>query len=134
MDMIIDTENPNSVVLQVLPQNLNGTPKTSLIGASVRVYHINDSGLEIEDLADTVIIQVPSSYAWRYLWEPILLAPDHYFAEYILIDVDNITAVFVEDIIIMQKCPTVEEIDQELTTNHGIGSWVVKGKSKIIPG
>jgi hypothetical protein len=132
--MIIETENPSNVVLQVLPQNLNGSPKTILLSASVRVYHINESGLEVEDLVDTTLTQIPSSYAWRHFWEPVALTPDHYFAEYILIDIDNITAVFVEDIIIMQKCPTIEEIDQGLSTTHGSGSWVVKGKSKIIPG
>jgi hypothetical protein len=134
MDMIIDTENPASVVLQALPQNLNGTPKTVLLGASVRVYHIDLSGFEVEDLPLTALVQIPASYAWRYLWEPTSLAPDHYFAEYTLLDADSITAVFIEDIIIMTKAPTVEEIDEELSDKHGVGSWVVKGKSKIIPG
>jgi hypothetical protein len=134
MDMIIETENPGLVVLQVLPQNLDGTSKTSLTGASVRVYHIDESGLEVEDLSTTTLIQMPTVYTWRYLWEPASLSPDHYFAEYTLVDIDSITAVFIEDIIIMTKTPTVEEIDEELTDKHGAGSWVVKGKSKIIPG
>ena len=95
--VLIETVNPAQVVLQVQAQNLDGTPKTVLTTATVRVYHIV-AGSEVEDLAATPLVQIGTTSTWRYNWAPATLSVGHYFAEYTLIDPD--TAVFVasEDI------------------------------------
>lgn len=136
MRMIIDTLNPGKVILQVLPQNLDGTPKEVLTSAKVRVYHV-ESSLEVEDLSLQNLSKYSGTYSWRYIWEPVSLPIDHYFAEYTLVDEENVTAVFIEDIIILERNPTVVEIDEELTENHGSGSWTTNphgGNPKVIPG
>jgi hypothetical protein len=131
--MIMDIVNPSQIVLQILPQNLDGTPKPDLLSATVRVYHLQ-SGSESNDLAVTDLIQ--SGSIWRYIWLPFILPARHYFAEYTLVDLDNITAVFVEDIIIYSDCATItpEEIDEELTEKHGEGPWTKRSGGMIIPG
>jgi hypothetical protein len=95
--MIVELKDPSQIVLQAVVENPDGTPKTSLSSASVRVYHLA-SGAESEDLGDTAMAQVGSTSVWRYIWEPVSLGVDHYFAEYTLTDDDSATFVGVEDI------------------------------------
>lgn len=95
--MLIDTVNPAQVVLQVQAQNLDGTPKTDLASATVRVYHMN-GGTEVIDLGVTPLIQVGGTNTWRYVWTPVLLPVGHYFAEYTLVDLDGASFVAAEDI------------------------------------
>lgn len=84
--MILSRPDPAQVVLQVFSQNLDGTPKTSLATASVRVYHVDGVGAEIEDLGTTVLVQVGASNTWRYRWEPTSLVEGQYIVEYSLDD------------------------------------------------
>jgi hypothetical protein len=95
--MIIESLNPSQLVLQVSVENADGTKKTSLSSADVRVYHLS-GGAESEDLGSTAMAQVGSTNIWRYIWAPGSLAVDHYFAEYTLVDDDAATFVGVEDI------------------------------------
>ena len=132
----INTDEP--VILQVLPQELDGSPRTELTLAKVRVYHIAD-GVEVEDLTSTDLVYIPASNAWRYIWEPETIEEGHYFAEYTITGVDEITAVGIEDIIIGSLgAPTVTEIDDKLTDEHGDGSWqqcpTAPGHPSAIPG
>lgn len=95
--MLLETVNPAQVVLQVQAQNLDGTPKTALASATVRVYHLA-GGLEVADLAATPLTQVPGTSTWRYVWVPGTLAVGHYFAEYALVDLDSAAFVGAEDL------------------------------------
>jgi len=84
--MILVRPDPTQVVLQAFAQNLDGTPKTSLDSASVRVYHVDGAGAEVEDLAPTAMTQVGTSNTWRYRWQPASLGAGQYFVEYSLDD------------------------------------------------
>lgn len=98
--MIILRPNPSQVILQTLAQNLDGTPKTSLSSADVRVYHIDATGTEIEDLASTTLTQVGSTNTWRYRWQPGSLSVNRYQAEYTLIDNDGAEMVGCEELVV----------------------------------
>lgn len=98
--MIVERPDPSQVVLQAVTKNLNGTPKTSLTSATVRVYHVNAVGAEVEDLAPTALAQVGSTNTWRYRWTPGALDVGHYFAEYALVDSDGVSFVDTEDIVV----------------------------------
>lgn len=95
--MIIETVDPTNIPLQVLAQNLDGTPKTVLTSASVRVYHLSGH-TELEDLSPVNMIQVGSSSTWRYVWEPVNLPIGHYFVEYTLTDPDGALFIAAEDL------------------------------------
>ena len=134
--MIIDYTDPSEVLLQISAQNPDGSPKSTLSLAKIRVYHIN-SGSENVDLIQQDLSYVTVSKVWRYIWEPTSLTVGHYVIEYKLTDDDAITAYFLEDIVIQEQAPTVEEIDAELTENHGDGNWQTSpdaGSPVIIPG
>lgn len=107
--MLIDTLNPSQVVLQIQAQNLDGTPKTALTSAHVRVYHMN-GGVETEDLSSTVLVQVGSTSTWRYVWTPTALPAGHYFAEYALVDSDGASFVAAEDIDIRDLATETETV------------------------
>jgi hypothetical protein len=136
--MIMAKINPGEVPLEIHAQNLDGSAKTALAEAMVRVYHI-ENGVEIEDLASTPLLHAVGSSIYRYVWTPSSLAEGQYVAEYTLVDLDGVTAIFPEDIVISEDdvCPTVEEIDDKLSDEHGDGSWEgggVCGQPKLIPG
>jgi len=95
--VLIETVNPAQVVLQVQAQNLDGTPKTALASATVRVYHLV-GGAEVVDLAAVPMTQVPGTSTWRYIWVPGALSVGHYFAEYALTDLDSASFVGTEDL------------------------------------
>ena len=107
--MIIETVDPNSIPLQVLAQNLDGTPKTTLTSATVRVYHVTGTG-EVEDLAAVAMTQVGSTNTWRYVWEPTTLPVGHYFVEYTLADPDGATCIAAEDLDIRDIAKQLDEI------------------------
>ena len=111
--MIVERPNPGQVVLQVHAENPDGTPKTALASATVRVYHVNDLGNEVTDLSSTALDHVPGTNIWRYRWDSPGLAVGHFFAEYSL--VDNVGASFVsaEDIVIQDfaKQVTLENVE-----------------------
>lgn len=86
--IIIETPNPDEVILQAVAENPDGTPKTSLTTSTVRVFYMS-SGSEIEVLSSTSLIQVGSKNIWRYTWEPSSLVVGQYFAEYYLVDDDG---------------------------------------------
>ena len=119
--MIIERPNPSQVVLQIAAQNLDGTPKTSLASAQVRVYHL--SGVtELPDLASTALVQVGSSNTWRYTWTPSALAAGQYFAEFALEDSDGATFVDVEGISIHDLAL---QVDVELIREVELGRWKI---------
>jgi hypothetical protein len=125
--VLIETVNPAQVVLQVQAQNLDGTPKTVLTAATVRVYHLV-AGSEVEDLAATPLVQVGTTSTWRYNWVPGALAVGHYFAEYTLVDPD--TAVFVasEDIDIRD---IAKQVDLEFVKQLEAGRWRIVHEQMI---
>ena len=136
--MIMATVNPGPISLEIHAQHLDGSPKTELAEATVRVYHVI-SGTEIEVLSSHALSHEVGSSIFRYIWEPSSLAEGMYVAEYTLVDLDGVTAVFPEDLIIKEICPTVEEIDEKLSDEHGEDSWEgggtpVCGVPKLIPG
>ena len=93
---MVKLQNVSQVELQVVAQELNGTPKTNVTTAFVRVYHIV-SGIEIEALASTALAQVGTSSIYRYVWTTEM-APGAYFAEYVLVDTNSNENVTVEDV------------------------------------
>jgi len=120
--MILETVDPSRIPLQVLAQNLDGTPKTVLTAATVRVYHITGAG-EVEVLASTAMTQIGSTNTWRYVWEPTVLPVGHYFAEYTLADPDSATCVAVEDLDIRD---IAKQVDVEFIKKIESGRWKIE--------
>jgi len=119
--MIVLRPNPSQVVLQLAVQNLDGTPKQTLLSAKVRVYHL--SGItEVQDLSTTNLTQVGTSNIWRYVWTPASLDVGQYFAEYSLEDIDGATFVDVEDIVIQDFAL---QADLELIKKVEKGRWKI---------
>lgn len=117
--MLVDRPNPEQVVLFATASNVDGTPKTSLSSANVRVYHVS-AGSEVEDLASTPLVQVGSSNTWRYIWEPAFLSVGQYFAEYTLVDIDGASFVSVETITIQDFAL---QVDVEKIRKIETGRW-----------
>lgn len=127
--MIVERPNPSQLVLQAAAYNLDGTIKTTLSSAVVRVYHVNSVGAEVEDLAATTMAQVGATNFWRYRWEPASLAVGQYFAEYTLVDSDGATFVGSEDVAI-QDFATQTDLtglmaDVELVRKVETGRWKI---------
>lgn len=95
--MILERPDPTQVVLQATAHNIDGTPKLTLLSATVRVYHVS-GGTEISDLGVTALTQVGATSVWRYIWPPASLAVGQYFAEYSLTDTDGAMFVDAEEI------------------------------------
>jgi len=117
--MILERPNPSQVTLQTVVHNLDGTPKTALTSAAVRVYHMAGA-TEVEDLLNIGMAQVETSNTWRYVWAPDTLPVNTYFAEYSLEDVDG--AVFVDaEVITVQDFAL--QVDVELIRKIEKGRW-----------
>jgi len=125
--MLIETVDPAQVVLQVQAQNLDGTPKTALTSATVRLYHV-DSGSEVEDLAETPLVQVGSTSTWRYVWEPTTMDVGHYFAEYNLVDLDGASFEAAEDIDIRD---IAKQTDMAFIRQVEQGRWRIVNEQMI---
>lgn len=125
--MIIDTVNPAQVVLQVTAQNIDGTPKTTLLSAKVRVYHLV-FGSEVDDLVSTDLTQVGVSSIWRYIWAPVALPTGHYTIEYTLVDPDGANFVGIEDIDIRD---IAKQVDLEVVKKVEVGRWKIIGNQMI---
>ena len=119
--MIVDRPNPSQVTLQVAAQNLDGTPKTALTSAAVRVYRMNGA-TEVEVLASTAMGQVGSSNIWRYIWVPGTLPVEQYYAEYHLVDTDGADFVDVEGIVIQDFAL---QVDVALIRETELGRWKI---------
>lgn len=134
--MIIDYINPSEIILQIIAQNPDGSSRTSLDTAKVRVYHITNN-TEIEDLTQQDLSFISNASAWRYIWEPTSLDIGAYFIEFELKDENNITAYFLENLIIQRRTPTIEEMLEEFEAEHGAGSWttaIAGGTPVLLPG
>jgi hypothetical protein len=121
--MIIETVDPGNIPLQVLAQNLDGTPKTVLTSASVRVYHLSGH-TELEDLHPVNMVQVGDSSTWRYVWEPANLPIGHYFVEYTLTDPDGALFVAAED---MDIRDIARQADVDFIKKVESGRWRIHG-------
>ncbi len=117
--MIVERPDPSQVLLQVAVQNLDGTPKTVLADAAVRVYHMAGA-TETVDLSSTPIVQVGSSNIWRYVWAPGALPVGQYFAEYTLEDADGALFVDVEGVVVQDFAL---QADVELIRKVETGRW-----------
>jgi len=125
--MIVERPNPSQVTLQVTARNLDGTPKTSLSSAAVRVYHMNGA-TEVEDLSSTALVQVGSSSTWRYTWTPGSLDVGQYFAEYSLEDTDGAEFVDVEGIVIQDFAL---QVDVDFIKAVESGKWEILNDQMI---
>jgi len=135
--MIIEKINPERLVLQVVAQNLDGTPKTVLTVATARVYSVDDLGTELVLLPTIALTHTVGSNVYRYVWNDPILDEGYYIVEYTLVDLEGVQTVCPEDIVITRQTATVTEIDDKLTQKHGEGSWKkgsTSGVPKIIPG
>jgi len=125
--VLIDTVSPSQVVLQIQAQNLDGTPKTALASAAVRVYHMV-GGTETVDLVSTPLVQVGSTSTWRYVWTPTALPVGHYFAEYALVDLDGASFVAAEDIDIRD---IAKQVDLAFIKQIEQGRWRIVNEQMI---
>lgn len=127
--MIVERPDPSQLVLQAAAYNLDGTVKTSLASAVVRVYHVNGAGTEVEDLSPITMAQVGSTNFWRYRWTPASLPVGQYFAEYTLVDTDGATFVGSEDVSIQDFASQTDlsgiKADVELIRKVETGRWKI---------
>lgn len=126
--MIIERPNPSQVVLQTAVHNLDGTPKTALTSANVRVYHVDAGGTEVDDLSSTALDHVGSTNTWRKKWTPGALVVGHYFVEYALVDLDGASFVDAEDLTVQDFAL---QIDVELIKQLKIGTWEIDNNQMI---
>lgn len=108
--------NPAQVILQIAAMSPDGTPKTDVVSGSVRVYHINAAGAEINDLVTTPLVQVGVTNIWRYQWKPTSLAVGDYTVQYALVDAiartfSGIEDIFVRDIATQTDLSIVRKIE-----------------------
>lgn len=126
--MIVERPNPSQVVLQAITKNVDGTPKTALNSAQVRVYHVNAAGAEVEDLALVTLVQVGASNTWRYRWEPSTLVVGHYFAEYALEDTDGVSFVDTEDVVVQDFAL---QVDVDFIKQVEAGKWEITNNQMV---
>jgi len=123
--MIIEKINPSQISLAITLQNYDGSAKTNISSATVRVYHIA-TGSEVDDLSAQSLVQVGSTNVWRYIWTPGTLAANSYVAEYSITDSDSINAKFKEDIIIGYLETKVDSIQSSIeNATYGLSALQV---------
>ena len=88
--------NQAIVILQVVALNPDGSKTTGVTG-TVRVYFV--SGGETEVLSATALVDVGNSRL-RYEWFPVSLAVGEYIVEYSLVDLDGMTTLVNEDLVV----------------------------------
>jgi hypothetical protein len=110
--MSIYRPNPSQVTLQATAHNIDGTPKTALTSAKVRVYHM-DGVTEVQDLALTDMTQVGATNTWRYVWTSPTMPVGVYFAEYALVDTDGASFVDVDTMVVMDVALEETLVDVE---------------------
>jgi len=96
--MILDL-NEDTVLLAMYALNPDGSNKTNVVSASVRVYYV-DGGGDVDLLSSTSLSRVGSTNVWRYEWEPVSLPVGEYVAEYTSLDDDGVQIVASEDIVV----------------------------------
>lgn len=108
--------NPAQIILQTAAMSPDGTPKTDVVSGSVRVYHINGVGAEVDDLIATALVRVGVTNIWRYQWKPTSLAVGDYTAQYSLVDTiartfSGLEDIFVRDIATQTDLSIVKKIE-----------------------
>jgi hypothetical protein len=119
--MLLERPDPTQVILQIAAHNNDGTPKTQMQEAQVRVYHIA-SGSEVEDLAWTDLDQVGTTNVWRYIWEPTALPIGQYFVQYRLLDLANAEFLGIEDLCVQDLAV---QADVEFFKKLAQGRWKI---------
>jgi hypothetical protein len=96
--MLIDI-NQETILLWILVQNYDGTPKIDVLSGNVRVYYI-DSGVENDILPLTSLYEF-SIGKWIYEWSPITLSIGQYLIEFTLIDNSGFSITILENLTII---------------------------------
>lgn len=96
--MLIDI-NQETILLWILVQNYDGTPKIDVLSGNVRVYYI-DSGVENDILPLTSLSEF-SIGKWIYEWYPITLSVGQYLIEFTLIDNSGFSITILENLTII---------------------------------
>lgn len=131
--MILVLPNPSQVILQAYALNPDGSQKTDVTSATVRVYNIV-AGSENDILAVQSMSQVGGTNKWRYVWTPGSLATGEYTAEYILQDASKTTKIgeeiTVKDIA-LQSTLTLVQADVTVIKQVESGRWKMVGNQMI---
>jgi len=119
--MLLERPDPAQIVLQISACNNDGTPKTELELAEVRVYHIANN-IEVVDLSWVAATQVASSNVWRYIWEPTALPTGQYSIQFHLRDPSNADFVGLEDLVVQDLAV---QADIEFLKKVARGRWKI---------
>lgn len=84
--MIVTNPDPSQLILQATTEQSDGSVKTDITTATVRVFYVDSGDVEQEVLTSTALVQVASTNVWRYRWAPTSLAAGEYHAEYYFVD------------------------------------------------
>ncbi len=120
--------NPAQVILQLAAQNLDGTPKLDIASGTVRVFHVDAGGSEVDDLVSTALAQIGATNVWRYQWKPTSLAVNDYFAQYLLVDAVPKTYSGLEDV---QVRDIATQTDLAILKQVETGRWKVIANQMI---
>lgn len=133
--MIISKNNPSELSLEVKVLNPDGSIKTNISTATVRVYHLA-SGVEVIDLIPTSLIQVGTTNTWRYVWAPASLTANTYTAEYTLIDDTSLTTITGEDITVGYLESNISALQSDITIIKNIetGKWAIVNNQLLLYG
>jgi hypothetical protein len=130
--MLIEKINSTQIVLEVYASNPDGSIKTNITTANVRVYHVA-GGSEVVDLISTSMVQVGSTNVWRYVWAPATLSENKYIAEYSLVDSDGLTAKSGEDLVVgyLESKVDIIATDVNIIKEVQLGRWQITADNKL---
>lgn len=116
--------NTSEIILQTLPRNHDGSVKTNIVSAFVRVFHIV-SGSSVNVLASTVLVN-DGDY-WRYIWTSPSLSAGDYYIEFTITDDDEIVGKSVENL------QVVNFVSEETTRilEFTEGNWQIIGDQML---
>lgn len=124
---IIASRDQEQIVLQVAFAEPDGTIKSNISSATVRVYQVV-TGLEVDVLAATSLIQVGTTNKYRYVWEPASLSIGEYWLDYNSSDTDLNLSRVTEQMVVMNT-PTWD--DYERLRKVSEGRWRIENNQII---
>lgn len=119
---IICYRNQPQVVLEVSFANPDGTIKTNVSSANVRVYRIA-SGAEEDVLSQVPLVRVSDTNVYRYIWTPSTIEIGQYHVLFEAIDEDTNQARVSENMVVL-NVPSWEEV--ELLRKVQTGRWKIE--------
>ena len=132
--MIETYKGPTQLILEAFVIDFEGLPKTNLTAATVRVFHLDSGGNQVNDLVETALVRVGTTSTWRYIWKsPGLTTAGSLVVEYKLTDPDQ-TVIFSEDLRVydVNDEASPSSVNARLTTLEGKTDTLLTDSGKVL--